>query len=269
MKTDGREFRGFRSESSSRRALQAPPRLPTRVDPPEELVELGGVCIAELGTPSHPLAGEKRRRFWSREGVRYVAMFAVGAMLGGPVVSRAVSLSAPGPVRSAAFVSGRSSDLHGSAPVKPGNAGTPAVAAPPGPSCSATDPPPLEQLIELPQEWIHATPTLTQPRSAAVVAPRARRSREIPKKTFFDPDAASSTVRRADVGALYCGEEASGPTDVSVTFAPSGQATHATVDSGRALGTLAGSCIAARLRNVHVASFDGTPETVRTRLELQ
>jgi hypothetical protein len=54
-----------------------------------------------------------------------------------------------------------------------------------------------------------------------------------------------------------------------VTFAPSGDATRATVEEGPLRGTPAGSCVALRLRRIHLAPFDGRLATVRTTLVLR
>ena len=55
---------------------------------------------------------------------------------------------------------------------------------------------------------------------------------------------------------------------VSVTFAPSGRVTVATVDGGPFLGTSVGSCIARTLRTAAVTPFDGPPVTVHSSVRI-
>lgn len=56
---------------------------------------------------------------------------------------------------------------------------------------------------------------------------------------------------------------------VSVTFAPSGRATSASVLDGPFEGTAVGSCVTRVLRDLTVARFDGEPVTVRSSLRLR
>jgi hypothetical protein len=56
---------------------------------------------------------------------------------------------------------------------------------------------------------------------------------------------------------------------VSVTFAPSGQVTKATVDGGPLAGTSAGGCVEQALHGASVRPFDGLPATVSTSVYLR
>ena len=56
---------------------------------------------------------------------------------------------------------------------------------------------------------------------------------------------------------------------VSVTFAPSGRVTTATVDGGPFVGTAVGGCIARALRSASVAPFEGAPVTVHTSAHIR
>jgi hypothetical protein len=85
----------------------------------------------------------------------------------------------------------------------------------------------------------------------------------------FDFSAAMSTVAGTGVGRVQCGPDAVGATQVAITFAPSGQATHAVVEDGPLRGTEAGSCVARELRKVQIAPFDGRTATLRTSVLLR
>ncbi len=79
----------------------------------------------------------------------------------------------------------------------------------------------------------------------------------------FNPDAARSALGGAAGAASGC-KKKGGPTGrgrVTVTFAPSGRATQATVGPPFA-GTSVGSCAAAAFRSARVPPFTGSPVTV-------
>jgi hypothetical protein len=121
------------------------------------------------------------------------------------------------------------------------------------------DAPPVD--VELPAVQIGSFP-----------APRVREARPAERGQpgrAFDFAAAMEAVASSGVGQADCGPEAVGNTTVSVTFAPSGEATRARVEDGALRGTGAGSCIALRLRRVRVAPFDGGLATVRTTIVLR
>lgn len=87
----------------------------------------------------------------------------------------------------------------------------------------------------------------------------------------FDSAAARSAVASAAASAASCGDGAyRGPTRVAITFAPSGRATSAVLEGGsKLLGTLAGSCVAQRMRSVGVPPFDGRHVTVHTTVTVR
>jgi hypothetical protein len=85
----------------------------------------------------------------------------------------------------------------------------------------------------------------------------------------FDFAAAMDAVANARIGPFQCGPTATGNVAVTLTFAPSGEATRTAVDDGGFRETAAGNCVALYLRRVRVAPFDGGPATVRTTLALR
>jgi hypothetical protein len=123
-----------------------------------------------------------------------------------------------------------------------------------------------------------AASTSTPAEKAAEIKPPAgvpaRRGPTRPRGTGatkpFDFTAAMNAVTAKGVGPLQCGPDAIGATAVAITFAPSGEATHAVIENGPLRGTQAGSCVARELRNVRIAPFEGAePATVRTSILLR
>jgi hypothetical protein len=82
--------------------------------------------------------------------------------------------------------------------------------------------------------------------------------------TTVDFEAAMHAVSTLDIGPDQCGPEAIGAVPVEVTFAPSGRAVHARVESGPLRETPTGRCVALALRSIRIAPFDGPVATVRT-----
>lgn len=80
----------------------------------------------------------------------------------------------------------------------------------------------------------------------------------------FSTSAASSALGAAAGRASGCKKDGdpSGVARVSVTFAPSGRATRATVNGPPFAGTQTGGCIAAAFRSASVPAFSGDPVTV-------
>jgi hypothetical protein len=79
----------------------------------------------------------------------------------------------------------------------------------------------------------------------------------------FDRDAAAGAVGSALANAQSCVPAGmGGVARVSITFAPSGRATQATVEGPPFAGTPAGGCIALRARSATVPPFSGGPVTV-------
>jgi predicted Zn finger-like uncharacterized protein len=80
----------------------------------------------------------------------------------------------------------------------------------------------------------------------------------------FDRGAASAALSAAAAAARGC-KTADGPTGtgrVKVTFAPSGNVTSATLESGPWAGTPMAGCIVGAFRGVHVPPFDGAAQPV-------
>jgi predicted Zn finger-like uncharacterized protein len=80
----------------------------------------------------------------------------------------------------------------------------------------------------------------------------------------FDKGAAVAALNTAASAASSCKRPGgpTGPGRVSVTFAPSGRATNATVSGGSYGGTPVGGCIASVFRSARVPAFSGDPVTV-------
>ena len=88
--------------------------------------------------------------------------------------------------------------------------------------------------------------------------------RDSPGASSFDRGAASAALGTATSAASAC-RGADGPTgvaQVTVTFAPSGRVTQATVNGAPYAGTATGSCIAQAFRGTSVPAFRGEPVTV-------
>jgi hypothetical protein len=80
----------------------------------------------------------------------------------------------------------------------------------------------------------------------------------------FDAEAASAAIRAAFTRASGCRgpSDPTGEVTVTLTYAPSGRVTTATV-SGIFAGTAVGGCIAATLRSARVPAFSGEHLTVK------
>lgn len=124
---------------------------------------------------------------------------------------------------------------------------------------------------------VEATPPCQAPDANAEGAPTALTSAAAPAESpvagleaalsrdrDFDAAEASRTLAVAAGQAASCravGEPA-GAAKVSVTFAPSGRATQASVNGPPFAGTKTGSCVADTLRTARVPAFVGSPVTV-------
>jgi hypothetical protein len=116
--------------------------------------------------------------------------------------------------------------------------------------------------------------TSTTPGGAAPAAPAMQREGTRSHATAvakpFDFSAAMNAVTATSVGPVQCGPHAIGATAVSITFAPSGEATRAVIENGPLRGTETGSCVAHELRHVRIAPFQGgDTATVRTSVLLR
>ncbi len=171
------------------------------------------------------------------------------------------------------------------------HAATSAVAAPAVASTLIAD----QGVPFAPRAVVNLEPVMViadRPNEAAVVAavPMARPARAvvapspdaIPPQLVIPPPAAAAPVAGAEMSrpaaavaisvagrrAASCldADDARATMPVSVTFAPSGRVTTATVDGGPFAGTAVGGCIARALRSAKVAPFDGAPVTVHTSM---
>jgi hypothetical protein len=87
----------------------------------------------------------------------------------------------------------------------------------------------------------------------------------------FDAREAASALDDAAEKASACRREndQSGVAIVTVTFAPSGRVTTATIGGPPFLGTPTGSCIASTMRSARVAAFSGKHVTVRKTITIR
>jgi hypothetical protein len=92
-----------------------------------------------------------------------------------------------------------------------------------------------------------------------------------PKLDVFDAEAAASALNSAASRASACRKpsDPSGVAVVTVSFAPSGRVTSATISGPPFVGTATGSCIAATLRKARMPAFSGSLKTVKKTLTIQ
>jgi hypothetical protein len=105
-------------------------------------------------------------------------------------------------------------------------------------------------------------------------APPARESHSEEAATesvLFDADAAATALDRAAGRASSCrkASDPSGVAVVTVTFAPSGRVTTATISGPPFVGTATGSCIAAAMRGAKIPAFAGQLKTVKKTVTIQ
>jgi hypothetical protein len=87
----------------------------------------------------------------------------------------------------------------------------------------------------------------------------------------FDRTAAVSALKAAAAEAASCRKDGdpSGTASVTVTFAPSGRVTSATLSGPPFAGTATGGCIAAAMRRAKVPPFSGDRVTVGKTIVVQ
>jgi hypothetical protein len=150
-------------------------------------------------------------------------------------------------------------------------------------------------MVMLDPVYVAADPTTAAPVAAApvVAAPAGVRARAavapspeaIAPQMVIPPLAAAPPVAGTDISrpaaavaisvagrrAASClaADDLRGTMPVSVTFAPSGRVTTATVDGGPFVGTAVGGCIARALRSASVGPFDGAPVTVHSSVRVR
>ncbi|APR76344.1 serine/threonine protein kinase [Minicystis rosea] len=92
----------------------------------------------------------------------------------------------------------------------------------------------------------------------------------ITSERSLDRSTATSALTAVAPRAARClSSDASMSARISVTFAPSGRVTKATINGGPLAGTRAGSCVATMLRSASVPPFDGKPVTVNMTMRLR
>lgn len=175
---------------------------------------------------------------------------------------------------------------------------TPATAAPAPASMAVVDegvPLAARPMVMLDPVFVAADPTVAAPTpvvvaaaapaARAVVAAVAPSPEVIAPRMVIPPLAAAPPVAATDINrpavavaisvagrrAASCmvDDDARSTMPVSVTFAPSGRVTTATVDGGPFVGTSVGGCIARALRGATVAPFDGAPVTVHSSVRIR
>lgn len=103
------------------------------------------------------------------------------------------------------------------------------------------------------------------------VEPEPQALQDAAKDASFDADAAASALEGAATRASSCrkASDPSGVAVVTVSFAPSGRVTTATISGPPFVGTETGSCIAATLRSARIPAFAGALKTVRKTVTIQ
>ncbi|XYI03782.1 tetratricopeptide repeat protein [Sorangium sp. So ce1128] len=88
-----------------------------------------------------------------------------------------------------------------------------------------------------------------------------------PIRAGFDNAQADAVLDATVSDAAACTEDGfGGDAEVVVTFAPSGQATSASVEAGPFAGAPAGDCIATAFQSAFITPFEGLPVVVRKRM---
>jgi len=132
---------------------------------------------------------------------------------------------------------------------------------------------------------IHAAPVVAAPAARTSLSAVAPSPAAIAPRMVIPPLAAALPVASVDISrpaaavaisvagrraaACTTPDDARSTMPVSVTFAPSGRVTTATVDGGPFAGTAVGGCIARALRGASVAPFEGSPVTVHSSVRIR
>ncbi len=126
-------------------------------------------------------------------------------------------------------------------------------------------PPEPSKATSTPAAEAPPSPPPAEPPPARPATPSAAEGAE------FDRGAASAALSAAASEASGCRKEGdpSGTATVTVTFAPSGRVTSATLSGPPFAGTSTGGCIAATLRRARVPAFSGSNVTVSKRVVIQ
>jgi hypothetical protein len=131
-----------------------------------------------------------------------------------------------------------------------------------------------------PAAQVSTTPAARMSRYAMAPSPAAiSPQKAIPSLAALAPTASAEISRPAAAVAISMAgrraascvspDDARATMPVSVTFAPSGRVTTATVDGGPFAGTAVGGCIARALRGASVGPFEGAPVTVHSSVRIR
>jgi hypothetical protein len=96
----------------------------------------------------------------------------------------------------------------------------------------------------------------------AIAQPSIAAPKEKDDGPTFDRDAAASALSSVDLQKCKAPNARRGEGHVTVTFAPAGAATTATVDRGPMVGTPVQKCIEAQYKKAKVPAFKGSPVNV-------
>jgi hypothetical protein len=131
----------------------------------------------------------------------------------------------------------------------------------PSPEVVIDDSAQLTEGVVFPSEPMHEGARATPPADTTLAPPAPPQDDPLPP---FEASAASTALGAAASAAQSCRVPGAGrfPARVSVTFAPSGKVTTATVDGPQVSGTAAGGCVATKFRSIRVNPFSGPAVTV-------
>jgi hypothetical protein len=197
------------------------------------------------------------------------SLFAVLIAIRTPKSDTVVAEEAPPAIAAAAVPTLASDEPTNSAPLATEPALAPVeAAAEPAPALVETTP-----AAVTPTPGVEAPPAAnaTLVKDANAAKPRPRPKAKTRATEPFDASAASASLAAAQARASSCrkADDPSGVAQVSITFAPSGRVTQATVAGPPFAGTPTGGCVASTLRSARVPAFVGEPVTVRKTVTIQ
>ncbi|MEO8904065.1 MAG: zinc-ribbon domain-containing protein [Polyangiaceae bacterium] len=149
----------------------------------------------------------------------------------------------------------------------------PAPSAEPTPAASASVAPSASAAPEAPKPADKAVASVGKTSTTAPAEPK-KKEEPIPAGASdaqpFSKSSAISALTAASMSANAC-KKPGGPTGTgkaTVTFAPSGRVTTATVAGGSYAGTAVGGCVASGFRKAHVPPFSGSAVTVSKSFQI-
>jgi hypothetical protein len=116
-----------------------------------------------------------------------------------------------------------------------------------------------------------ASQAIEKPAEAEKPTPQAPKPEPAEPGTDFDRAAAVAALKSAAGEAAACRKDAdpSGTATLTITFAPSGRVTTATIQGPPFAGTPTGGCIANSMRRAHVPAFSGERVTVTKTIVIE